>query len=1157
MSNILGPLKENKNKNKGWWIYNKEHANKPKNYEALISLYCSLLQKAKQSKLYYKLDQILSVSSVLPVFAFGKMISAVASSSNSFSMVCSKTYDVFLSFRGEDTRRNFTSHLYEALRQKKVETYIDYQLEKGDEISPSLIKAIEDSHVSVIIFSENYASSKWCLAELSKILECKKDHGQIVIPVFYNIDPSHVRRQTGSYKQAFAKHEGEPMCNRWKAALSEVANLAGWDSRNRTESEFLKDIVKDILQKLTPRYPNQLKGLVGIEENYERIKSLLKIGSSEVRTLGIWGMGGIGKTSLATALYDKLSYEFEGCCFLTNVREKSDKLEALREELLSKLLENKKHGFDNFDMSRLRRKEVFIVLDDVATSEQLEKLIIEYDFLGPGSRVIVTTRNKQILSSVDEIYQVEELSSHHSLQLFCFTVFGDKQPKDGYEDLSRRAISYCKGIPLALKVLGASLRKKSKVVWECELRKLQKIPNMEIHNVLKLSYDGLDSSQKDIFLDIACFFKGWESDRVTSILEACDFFAASGIEVLLDKALITISDCNHIKMHDLIQEMGLEIVREESIKDLGRRSRLWKHEEVHDVLKYNRGTDFVEGIILDLEKLPGDLYLSSDSFAKMTNMRFLKIHRRKWGRKFSVYLPNGLDSLSYKLRYLEWEGFCLKSLPSNFCAEQLVELHMWNSKLRKLWDGVQNLVNLKTIDLDESRDLIEIPDLSMAKKLERVSLFGCESLCHIHPSILSLPKLIYLFLSGCKEIESLNVHSKSLSVLRLRGCSSLTELSVTSEEMTHLDLSQTAIRVLLSSMLFLPKLKYLYLSGCREIERLNVHLKSLRVLTLIGCSSLNEFSVTSKKLTLLELPNTAICALPSSIGHLLSLEELDLRGTNIECLPESIKILSMLRVLWLNDCRKLVSLPEFPPSLRELYLNDCRKLVSLPKLPPLVKEVSAFNCISLKTDITQGLLLQHMLQSHIPCIHQQYLYDPSYLNGGYFIFPADHIIDECEFHTEESSITILSLQNSHLWGYIFCIFLSKEPVSDHQFSCSIYRDDMLVSCDCRRFIGCENLISDHVLLWYHNVSKFGETSKVYDRLSKMTFIFEFNGDKDNIKGCGVFPVYATKSGFNESQPRADEVGVGGYSNENEENLEQLLFATKRRKTAHDNLPENL
>lgn len=118
------------------------------------------------------------------------------------------------------------------MNEEKVQTYIDDQLEKGDEISPALIKAIEDSHVSIVVFSKNYASSKWCLVELIKILDCKKDRGQIVIPVFYEIDPSDVRKQTGSYEQAFAKHEGEPSCNKWKTALTEAAGLAGFDSRN-------------------------------------------------------------------------------------------------------------------------------------------------------------------------------------------------------------------------------------------------------------------------------------------------------------------------------------------------------------------------------------------------------------------------------------------------------------------------------------------------------------------------------------------------------------------------------------------------------------------------------------------------------------------------------------------------------------------------------------------------------------------------------------------------------------------------------------------------------------------------------------------------------------------------------------------------------------
>nr|KYP53723.1 TMV resistance protein N [Cajanus cajan] len=532
-----------------------------------------------------------------------QIISDVASSSNSSSMVSSKKYEVFLSFRGEDTRMNFTSHLHEALKKKEVETFIDYELRKGDEISPALIQAIENSLVSIVILSPNYASSKWCLEELSKILECRKKQGQMVIPVFYNVDPSHVRRQSGSYEQAFAKHKGQSNYNKWKAALNEIANLAGWDSRNRTESELLKEIIGDVLQKLTPSYQNQHKGLVGIEDSYEEIESLLKIGSTKVITIGIWGMGGIGKTTLATALYARLSPWFEG-------------------------------------------------------------------------------------------------------------------------------------IPLALKVLGASLHRRSEEVWESELRKLQKIPNKQIQNILKLSYDGLDHSQKNIFLDIACLLKGEGKDLVTSLLEACGFFAISGIEVLLDRALITISNYNSIEMHDLIQQMGQEIVHQESIKDPGRRSRLWKHDEVYEVLKYNKGTDDVEGIILNLDTLTEDLCLSFDCLAKMDNMRFLKIHTEYSNQnKFNVSLPH--------------------------------ELHMSLSKVKRLWDGVQDLSNLKTIILDDLLELIEIPDLSMAKKLEHISLIRCISLCELHPSITFLPKLTNLWLDQCLSL---------LIELDLENCQKLVSL---------------------------------------------------------------------------------------------------------------------------------------------------------------------------------------------------------------------------------------------------------------------------------------------------------------------------------------------------------------------------------------------
>ena len=147
-----------------------------------------------------------------------------------------KRYDVFISFRGEDTRDNFTSHLHAALCRNQIETYIDNRLERGDEVWPALVHAIKDSIVFLIIFSENYASSTWCLNELVEIMECKQSGQQHIIPVFYRVDPSHVRKQSGSYHTALAKLERgfkryDDMSHKWKDALFQAANLSGFDSR--------------------------------------------------------------------------------------------------------------------------------------------------------------------------------------------------------------------------------------------------------------------------------------------------------------------------------------------------------------------------------------------------------------------------------------------------------------------------------------------------------------------------------------------------------------------------------------------------------------------------------------------------------------------------------------------------------------------------------------------------------------------------------------------------------------------------------------------------------------------------------------------------------------------------------------------------------------
>ncbi|RXH87761.1 hypothetical protein DVH24_034661 [Malus domestica] len=209
-------------------------------------------------------------------------------------------YDVFISFRGEDTHLTFTSHLHAALLREKIETYIDYKLKKGDEIGPALLEAIEKSRLSVIIFTKNYASSTWCLIELVHILKCKKKNGQMVVPIFYDISPSDVRKQKGSYSDAFAQLENRfkdrmDKVIEWKAALVEATGLCGSDYSNKkgTDAHFIEEIVDDISTKLKRETSYDLKGMVGIQSRIEEVKSLLSNNDSlDVCTVGIWGMGG-------------------------------------------------------------------------------------------------------------------------------------------------------------------------------------------------------------------------------------------------------------------------------------------------------------------------------------------------------------------------------------------------------------------------------------------------------------------------------------------------------------------------------------------------------------------------------------------------------------------------------------------------------------------------------------------------------------------------------------------------------------------------------------------------------------------------------------------------------------------------------------------------
>nr|XP_025611778.1 TMV resistance protein N-like [Arachis hypogaea] len=513
-------------------------------------------------------------------------------------------YDVFLSFRGTDTRCGFLSHLRKELEDKHIKTYVDNMLREGTEISHSLLAAIEQSEIALIIFSQDYASSKWCLEELAKIMECRKQNGQIVIPIFHNVDPLWVRHQKESYHHALANHEVRfaDRVQIWRDALKEAANLSGFDSQSsrfKDDADLVGQIVKRVLQRLNQSPQGDLQGLVGIHGPIEKLVSLCT--ESEDVIIGLWGMGGVGKTTLATAVFNRLCDGFEGFCFLKNVRERAEKygIDHLKTELLSKLLKEEDAspfvtpgGITNFAKKRLGRTKVLVVLDDVNDSDQMEDLCGGHTRFGASSKIIATTRDKHVLlrADTDHIHQVKTLNSDDSLQLFSLNAF--KQNciiKAEQVELSKRVLNYCKGLPLAIKILGSFLKGKTQQEWESELAKLEKTPDEKIQRILRLSYNELDRNDRNIFLELACFFdrNTEEEEQIKSLLDHCGYTTTIGLTNLCNKALISISnDC--VSMHDLIREMGREIVRGECLDDPGKRSRLWDSCDTYEVLKYNK-----------------------------------------------------------------------------------------------------------------------------------------------------------------------------------------------------------------------------------------------------------------------------------------------------------------------------------------------------------------------------------------------------------------------------------------------------------------------------------------------------------------------------------------------------------------------------------------
>ncbi|XP_006385250.3 disease resistance protein RUN1 isoform X2 [Populus trichocarpa] len=847
-------------------------------------------------------------------------------------------YDVFLSFRGEDTRKTFTDHLYTALVQAGIHTFRDDdELPRGEEISDHLLRAIQESKMSIVVFSKGYASSRWCLKELVEILKCKNGKtGQIALPIFYDIDPSDVRKQTGSFAEAFVKHEErfeeKYLVKEWRKALEEAGNLSGWnlnDMANGHEAKFIKEIIKDVLNKLDPKYLYVPEHLVGMDRLAHNIFDFLSTATDDVRIVGVHGMPGIGKTTIAQVVFNQLCHGFEGSCFLSDINERSKQVNGLvpfQKQLLHDILKQDVANFDCVDRGkvlikeRLRRKRVLVVADDMAHPDQLNALMGDRSWFGPRSRLIITTRYSSLLREADQTYQIKELEPDEALQLFSWHAFKDTKPAEDYIELSKKAVDYCGGLPLALEVIGALLYGKEKHRWESEIDNLSRIPESNIQGKLLISFDALDGELRNAFLDIACFFIDVEKEYVAKLLGArCRYNPEVVLETLRERSLVKVFG-DMVTMHDLLRDMGREVVCKASPKEPGKRTRIWNQKDAWNVLEQQKGTDVVEGLALDVRASEAKS-LSTGSFAKMKRLNLLQIN--------GAHLTGSFKLLSKELMWICWLQCPSKYFPSDFTLDNLVVLDMQYSNLKELWKGKKILNRLKIINLSHSQHLIKTPNLH-SSSLEKLILKGCSSLVDVHQSIGNLTSLVFLNLEGCWSLKILpksigNV--KSLETLNISGCSQLEKLPEhmgDMESLTKLLADGIENEQFLSSIGQLKYVRRLSLRGYNSAP--SSSLISAGVLNWKRWlpTSFEWRSVKSLKLSNGSLSDRATNCV--DFRGLFALEELDLSGNKFSSLPSGIGFLPKLGFLSVRACKYLVSIPDLPSSLRCLGASSCKSL---------------------------------------------------------------------------------------------------------------------------------------------------------------------------------------------------------------------------------------
>ncbi|XP_049934960.1 disease resistance protein RPV1-like isoform X3 [Nymphaea colorata] len=858
-------------------------------------------------------------------------------------------YNAFLSFRGKDTRNRFVSHLYRALKQSNVSAFMDNRdLGKGEPIE-NLLKAIKESMILLPIFSKNYADSVWCLKEITEMVEVMKtDQSVDIVPIFFDVEPDDVRcwyrHSEGRFRSASADEK-----KKWRKALRKVTSIHGFtlkSNANGDEAELVDIIVEEVQSKLGKSPLHVAKYPIGMEGQVQEVRKLLKKDGQGVNMIALQGMPGIGKTTIAKAVYNELFHDFHGAStFISDVGEKFRKGEGVKcqEQLIYDIMGKEdrfKHSIGSTDAGINKIKEttrcrkVLVVLDDIDRVEQLQALAGARDWFGLGSVIIITTKDKSLLSKQDieesQIYKPKLLDEEESFQFLVRHVLKGRQPTKKELDMLREIAKTAGGLPLAIEVLGPHLScKRNMEVWRRELEKLKEIPVEDVESKLKISYDGLPDVEKEIFLDICCFFVGADCGRSTHYYwEACRFHSESAIKLLQDRSLISLDKQNRFHMHDLLRNMGREIVlRRSEVPPSWKLSRVWTTDDIFDLLE--RDEVFEKLKVLDLSST--DLTRTPD----FCNFRCLvDLTLRRCEKLTSVHRSIGelksLVALDMRTCTL------LEELPDTICNLGSIEvLHLgWCAKLSSLPEQIGNLRSLKELSLNDTA-IRKVPaSVGQLTCLSELPLQRCKWLGPLPDSLtgwFSSGKL-KMFGTPLRMIGDEVDLSKEVEVRRVSSCMVLDFLS---------DKSCKAVREF-----------YLTDHMVQEFPHSIIRLQNLDILSL-KCDQLRALPAWVKgrrleKLTELEIESKSLKNLPDTIESLEGLKTLKLVCENLESLPDAIEKLKGLEIFEFAT-GKLEQLPQWIGSLRSLRQLKV-KCSRITAIPDSIKQLEGLEKLELQID---------------------------------------------------------------------------------------------------------------------------------------------------------------------------------------------------------------